>query len=89
VVVSDLDEQRLGIRPAEPYLFLANGTPQVVFTSMVPSRKAKKFFGEIFYTALLAGGDVRTAFRKAQLEMIKTGEYASPCTWSPFFLWGR
>ena len=89
VVVSDLDEQRLGIRPSEPYLFLANGTRQVVFTSMVPSRKAKKFFGEIFYTALLAGSDVRTAFRKAQLEMIKTGEYSAPFTWAPFFLWGR
>ena len=89
VVVSDLDAHRLGIRPSEPYLFLANGTQQVVFTSTVPSRKAKKFFGEIFYTTLLAGADVRAAYRKAQLEMIKTGEYAPAFTWAPFFLWGR
>ena len=89
VVVSDLDDQRLGVRPAEPYLFLANGTQEVVFTSTVPSRKAKKFFGEVFYTALLAGDDVRGAYRKAQLEMIRTGEYSSPFTWAPFVLWGR
>jgi tetratricopeptide (TPR) repeat protein len=89
IVVSDLDEHRLGIRPSEPYLFLANGTQEIVFTSTVPSRKAKKYFGEIFYTTLLAGADVRTAYRKAQLEMIRTADYASTFTWAPFFLWGR
>ena len=89
VVISDLDERRQGIRPAEPYLFMANGTQEVIFTSTVPSRKAKKFFGEIFYTALLAGSDVRGAYRKAQLEMIRTADYAAPFTWAPFFLWGR
>ncbi len=89
VVVSDLDDHRLGIRPSEPYLFLANGTQEVVFTSTVPSRKAKKIFGEILYTALLAGADVRTAYRKAQLEMIGTGEFAAPHAWAPFFLWER
>ena len=89
VIVSDLDEHRLGIRPSEPYLFLANGTQEVVFTSTVPSRRAKKFFGEIFYTALLAGSDVRGAYRKAQLEMIRTADYAAAFTWAPFFLWGR
>ena len=89
VVVSDLDEHRMGIRPSEPYLFLANGTQQIVFTSTVPSRKAKKFFGEIFYTTLLTGADVRTAYRKAQMEMIRTSDYASAFTWAPFFLWGR
>jgi CHAT domain-containing protein len=89
VVVSDLDEHRTGIRPSEPYLFLANGTQEIVFTSTVPSRKAKKFFGEIFYTTLLTGADVRAAYRKAQLEMIRTADYASPFTWAPFFLWGR
>jgi CHAT domain-containing protein len=87
--VSDLDEHRTGIRPSEPYLFLANGTQEIVFTSTVPSRKAKKFFGEIFYTTLLTGADVRAAYRKAQLEMIRTADYASPFTWAPFFLWGR
>ena len=89
VVVSDLDDHRLGIRPSEPYLFLANGTQNVVFTSMVPSRKAKKFFGEILYTALLAGADVRSAYRKAQMEMIGTGEFSAPHSWAPFFLWER
>jgi tetratricopeptide (TPR) repeat protein len=89
VVLSDLNGERQWIRPSEPYLFLSNGTQELIFTSTVPSRKAKKFFGEIFYTSLLSGADVRAAYRKAQLEMIKTADYASPFTWAPFFLWGR
>jgi CHAT domain-containing protein len=89
VVISDLDPGRLGIRPAEPYLFMANGSQQIVFTSHTPSRKTKKMFGEHFYTALLSGADTRAAYRKAQLEMIKTPEYAGPHVWAWFTLWGK
>ena len=89
VVVSDLDGARLGVRPAEPWLFFAGGAQDVVFTSWVPTRKGKKYFGELFYTALLAGSDVPGAFRKAQLGMINAGEYASPAIWGPFVLWER
>ena len=89
VVVSDLDDARLGVRPAEPYLFLAGGAQDVIFTSWVPTRKAKKYFGELFYTALLAGADVPGAFRKAELGMINAGEYSSPAIWGPFALWER
>ena len=89
VVVSDLDQARLGVRPAEPYLFVAAGAQDVIFTSWVPTRKAKKYFGELFYTALLAGADVPGAFRKAELGMINAGEYSSPAIWGPFVLWQR
>lgn len=89
VVVSDLDPGRSGIRAPEAYLFFAAGAQQTVFTSRVPTRKAKKIFGELFYTALLSGLHTRAAFHKAQLDMIKMPEYAPPHVWSPFFLWGR
>jgi CHAT domain-containing protein len=89
VVISDLEPGRLGIRPAEPYLFMANGSQQIVFTSHPPSRKAKKIFGELFYTALLAGADNRAAYRKAQLDMIRTPEYSGPHVWAWFTLWGK
>lgn len=89
VVVSDLDPGRSGIRPPEAYLFFAAGAQQLVFTSHAPSRKAKKIFGELFYTALLSGMHTRAAFHKAQLDMIKMPEYAPPHVWAPFFLWGR
>ena len=89
VVVSDLDGARLGVRPAEPWLFFAGGAQDVVFTSWVPTRKGKKYFGELFYTALLAGADVPGAFRKAELGMINAGEYSSPAIWGAFTLWER
>lgn len=89
VLVSDLDEQRTGIRPAEAYLFLSNGTQQAILTSITPSRKAKKFFGEIFYTTLLTGAAPRVAYQSAVLEMIRNRDFTSPHNWAPFFLWGR
>jgi tetratricopeptide (TPR) repeat protein len=89
VIVSDLDGGRLGIRPAEPYLFLANGTQQVIFTSRTPSRKAKKLFGELFYTSVLGGAASRTAYHEAQVAMIKSAEFGRPSAWAWFTLWGK
>ena len=89
VVISNLDDTPTGIGPAEPYLFLANGAQQVIFTSHPPSRKAKKYFGEVFYTALLAGAGSRAAYHRAQLDMIRTPEFAGPQCWAWFTLWGQ
>jgi CHAT domain-containing protein len=89
VVISDLDPGRSGVRPPEAYLWFADGTQQLVFTSRPPTRKAKKIFGELFYTALLAGMHTRAAFHKAQLDMMAMPEYAAPYVWAPFFLWGK
>jgi tetratricopeptide (TPR) repeat protein len=89
VVVSDLDPGRSGIRPAEPYLFLAGGTQEVIFTAEPLSRKTKKYFGEVFYTALLTGVNSRVAYKKAQLDMINSKDFGSPAAWAPFILWGE
>ena len=89
VVVSDLDDARRGVRPAEAYLFLAKGTQEAIMTSIVPSRKAKKYFGEVFYTALLTGVPARVAYERAMLEMIRNRDFSLPHNWGPFFLWGR
>jgi hypothetical protein len=89
VVFSDLGGARLGIGRAEPYPFLANGTRMVVMDDYVPSRKTKKYFGEVFYTALQNGDEDLEAFRKAQLAMIRNPEFAAPYAWAPFFDWGK
>ena len=89
VVISDLSASRFGFERAETYPFLANGTRTVVMDGYVPSRKTKKYFGEIFYTALLNGETDQGAFRKVQLEMIRNPEYAAACSWAPFFMWGK
>jgi len=87
VVVSNLTNGLL--YPAEPYPFLAGGSNVVIMNSYVPSRKTKKYFGEVFYTALLGGATCQQAFRKVQQEMMKNPEFSATYIWAPFFLWGK
>jgi CHAT domain-containing protein len=89
VVVSHLRADSIGIDRLLPALFLANGSSSVIVNMHPASRKAKKYFGEIFYTALLAGKSPESAYREALLEMIKNKEYATPHDWAPFSLWGK
>jgi tetratricopeptide (TPR) repeat protein len=87
VVVSDLDAGRDGVRPAEPYVFLAGGSNAVIFTSRVPSRKAKKAFGEYLYTALLGGASPETAYQSAVKSMINSKDPAQAYAWPWFVMW--
>jgi len=88
-VVSDLGTGGATMHREFPFLFLGGGTPTLVLQSYVPTRKTKKFFGEIFYTATLDGAPPRAAARQAVLEMIRTPEYSSPSLWAPFMIWGK
>ena len=89
IILSDLGTQCTGVESSVPLILLMNGSPSVVMNAYPPARKTKKYFGEIFYTALLAGITPQAAFRQTQLEMIKNPEYASPYLWAPFALWGK
>jgi CHAT domain-containing protein len=88
-VVSHLQADSISIDQVLPTLFLMNGSSSVIVNSHPLSRKAKKVFGELFYTSLLAGKTAEGAYRQALLEMIKNKEYATPHIWAPFSLWGR
>jgi tetratricopeptide (TPR) repeat protein len=89
VIVSDLQDHRSEISGATPFIFLMNSSSSVILNAYPPLRKTKKFFGEIFYTSLLAGRTPQAAFRQSQLDMINNPEYSSPYHWAPFFLWGK
>ncbi len=89
VILSDLGNQCAGSEQYIPEILLANGSSVVIANTYSPARKTKKFFGEIFYTALLAGATPAAAFRQTQLEMIKNREYSSPDLWAPFVMWGK
>jgi tetratricopeptide (TPR) repeat protein len=89
IILSDLGVQCAGVEPSVPLILLMNGSSAVIANESTPARKTKKFFGEIFYTALLAGATTQAAFRQAQLEMIKNPEYSSAYLWAPFALWGK
>ncbi len=89
IVLSNLAPGYSAIHPAEPYLFLVNGARTVIMDGYPPMRKTKKYFGEVFYTALLSGMPACDAFHRAQIEMIRNPDYRSMHTWGAFFLWGR
>jgi tetratricopeptide (TPR) repeat protein len=89
VVLSNLAADQPQTSAAVAPLLLSSGARMVVCNTYTPSRKLKKYFGEVFYTALLSGATPQQAFRKAQQDMMRNPEFSSPLVWSPFFLWGR
>ena len=89
VIISDLGKAGPRVEPVQALLFLMNGSETVIVNGFATTRKAKKYFGEMFYTARLAGQTSQAAFRQAQLAMIKNPEYSSPFHWGGFFLWGQ
>jgi tetratricopeptide (TPR) repeat protein len=89
ILVSDLHGDSIGVGQLLPSLLLANGSSAIIVNMLPSSRKAKKYFGEYFYTALLAGKSTNAAFRQAMLEMIRNKETVSPFAWAPFSIWGK
>ena len=87
-VVSSLRRGTSFRQTAVPLVLLSNGTGTVVMNGFVPTRKAKKFFGEMFYTELLAGKQPNDAAQRALLAMVRNREYASPSIWGAFMVWG-
>ncbi|MBI4534979.1 MAG: CHAT domain-containing protein [Ignavibacteriae bacterium] len=88
VIISNLAGES-AMHPAQPMIFLTNGSADVILTAYPPARKTKKFFGEVFYTTLLSGGSTQNAYREALLRMIKEPEYSSPHHWASLFHWGK
>jgi len=89
VIVSNLSAGQASAHTVLAPLLLINGSRSVIMNAYTPSRKAKKVFGEVFYTSLLGGANAQDAFRKVQSEMIRNPEFSSPLVWGTFFLWGR
>jgi tetratricopeptide (TPR) repeat protein len=89
VVLSNLAASMAPVHGALPSLFFVNGTPLVMTNGIPAARKAKKVFGEMYYTGLASGLPGPAAFRRAQQEMIRDKRYAAPQFWAPFMLWGR
>jgi tetratricopeptide (TPR) repeat protein len=88
VVISNLSSRAPSMHRAIAAAFLSNGASSVVANATPMTRKAKKVFGEGFYTALQGGASVPMALRSAQTMMAKTMELSSPCLWAPIMHWG-
>ena len=66
---------------------VGEGAYAVIFTSQVPSRKAKKAFGEYLYTAMLGGAPPESAYQTAILSMIGSKDPALNHSWPWFVMW--
>lgn len=87
VVVSSLAAGVPSFDPLVPFALGANGSGMVVMNCYLPTRGAKKAFGELFYTALLQGLPADEAVQKAQMGMIKGKEFSTPAAWAGFMTW--
>ncbi len=72
-----------------PVAFLAAGTPEVIATMWQGERKAKKYFGEIFYTSLQSGMPADQAYDGATVVLSKSPDYSRPHRWGLFYLFGK
>ena len=88
VVVSTLSPELPTFDPYVPFAFGANGSGMTVMNVVLPTRGAKKAFGEAFYTGLLQGMRAEEAVQKAQREMIAGKQFSTPASWAPFMVWG-
>ncbi|MBI1805542.1 MAG: CHAT domain-containing protein [Ignavibacteria bacterium] len=72
-----------------PAAFLANGTPTVIATMWQGERRAKKYFGEIFYTSLQTGLPASEAYHNAMVALTKRPETSQIYRWGLFYQFGR
>ena len=72
-----------------PLILLANGTETVIATMWQGDRRAKKHFGEGFYTGLLGEVAPSESYHRALIGMMKRDEYASPQRWALYYQFGR
>ena len=87
VLVSNLATRMPTLDRSIPYALRSTGSGVAILNVFPPTRKAKKDFGEAFYTALQGGSSVPAAYRKTQEAMIGRKETAPPSMWAAFLLW--
>ena len=88
VVLFNLSDHVPSVERAVAAAFLINGSSAVVLNASPLTRKAKKSFGEGFYTALQSGATVHAAAASAQEAMLHAKELSPPQFWAPIMVWG-
>ena len=89
IVFSNISTRAGGFWRYAPLAFLANGTPTVIATMWQGDRKAKKYFGEMFYTSLKGGLTASQAYHDAVGAMEKNPEFSRFHRWGLFYRFGK
>ena len=72
-----------------PLLFLANGTSTVITSMWQGDRRAKKAFGEGFYTSLFMGSTASEAYFKSVATMAKSEDLNHVQRWGLYYQFGK
>ena len=88
VVLFNLSDHVPSVERAVAAALLIDGSSAVVLNASPLTRKAKKFFGEGFYTALQSGATVHAAAASAQEAMLHSKELSPAQFWAPIMVWG-
>ncbi|HEV8539442.1 MAG TPA: CHAT domain-containing protein [Bacteroidota bacterium] len=89
LVFSNISPAAGGLSRYAPMLFLAGGTRTVIVTMWQGERKAKKYFGEVFYTDLMSGTPASAAYHHAMTAMTKSEEFSRIHRWGLYYQFGR
>jgi len=89
LVLSNISPVAGGLFRYVPYAILANGSQTVVATMWQGDRKAKKYFGEVFYTNLRLGSSPGAAYYQAMLALNNNAEFSQPNRWGLYYLFGK
>jgi tetratricopeptide (TPR) repeat protein len=72
-----------------PLAFLANGVPNVITTLWQGSRREKRYFGEVFYTAMKGGLIPSEAYMDAVLAVKKKNDFSRAHRWGLYYRFGK
>ena len=89
MIISNLSTQAGGMSEYVPLAFLANAVPSVITTMWQGNRREKRYFGEVFYTALKGGLIPSQAYQDAILATKKKTEFSTLNKWGLYYRFGK
>jgi tetratricopeptide (TPR) repeat protein/CHAT domain-containing protein len=89
LVFSNISNVPGGLQRYAPLLFLANGSSTVIASMWQGDRRAKKAFGEGFYTNLYMGSIASDAYFKSIVAMTKREDLVHVQRWGLYYQFGK
>jgi len=89
LIISNLSARIGGMNEYVPLAFLAAGAPNVITTMWQGSRREKKYFGEVFYTAMRGGLIPSEAYMDAILAVKKKSDFSAVHRWGLYYRFGK
>jgi tetratricopeptide (TPR) repeat protein len=89
LVFSNVSATAGGLDRYAPIAFMASGVRNFIGTLWQGDRKAKKYFGEVFYSNVMTGVPVATAYHMAVLALSKNPEFDKVHRWGSYYRFGR